>query len=123
MGGAGGQAVLELVREGADLSAAVTFHGVFGTGRKARADKPFPGRLLICHGDADPMAPRESVLALWEELDAAGVHWHFHSYSGVRHGFTDPGSDARGLPAIAYDAAADRASWAAMMALFSELFG
>jgi dienelactone hydrolase len=118
----GGQAALELVREGADLAAAVSFHGVFTTGRKASADKPFAGRVLVCHGDADPMAPRDHVLALWEELDAAGVSWHFHAYSGVKHGFTDPGSDARGLPAIAYDAAADRSSWAAMTELFAELF-
>lgn len=118
----GGQAALELVRDGAPLAAAVSFHGVFTTDRKASADKPFTGRVLVCHGDADPLAPREHVLALWEELDAAAVRWHFHSYSGVKHGFTDPGSDARGLPAIAYDAAADRASWAAMMDLFAELF-
>ena len=118
----GGQAALELVREGAPLAAAVSFHGVFTTDGKASTDKPFTGRVLVCHGDADPMAPREHVLALWEELDAAGVRWHFHAYSGVKHGFTDPGSDARGLPAIGYDAAADRASWAAMMDLFAEMF-
>jgi dienelactone hydrolase len=55
-------------------------------------------------------------------MDAAQANWHFHSYSGVKHGFTDPGSDARGLPAIAYDASADRQSWAAMLALFDEVF-
>ena len=69
------------------------------------------------------MASRAQVLAFWEEMDAAGANWHFHSYSGVRHGFTDPGSDARGLPAIAYDASADAQSWAAMLSMFNELFG
>jgi dienelactone hydrolase len=62
-------------------------------------------------------------VAFWEEMDAAGAQWHFHAYSGVRHGFTDPGSDARGIPSIAYDASADRQSWAAMIALFDEVFG
>ena len=56
-------------------------------------------------------------------MDAARANWHFHSYSGVRHGFTDPGSDARGLAAIAYDKSADRQSWSALMSLFGELFG
>ena len=55
-------------------------------------------------------------------VDAAGAGWHFHSYSGVKHGFTDPGSDGRGVPAIGYDASADRQSWAALMSLFAEVF-
>lgn len=115
----GGQAALELVREGAELVLAASFHGILTTDRKAHAT--FPGRVLVCHGDADPMAPRDHVLALWEEMDAVGNAWHFHSYSGVKHGFTDPGSDARGLPAIAYDASADRQSWNALLAMLDEV--
>jgi dienelactone hydrolase len=118
----GGQAVLELARAGADLAAVVSFHGVFDTLRPAQPDA-VKARILVCHGDADPMTTREQVLGLWQELDAAGANWHFHSYSGVKHGFTDPGSDARGLPAIGYDASADRQSWAAMLSLFDEVFG
>jgi len=52
-----------------------------------------------------------------------GANWHFHNYAGVKHGFTDPGSDARGLPAIGYDASADRQSWAALNALLDEIYG
>jgi dienelactone hydrolase len=115
----GGQAALELVREGAELVLAASFHGILTTDRKAA--RPFPGRVLVCHGDADPLAPREQVLAFWEEMDAVGNAWHFHSYSGVKHGFTDPGSDARGMAAIAYDASADRQSWAALVGLLDEL--
>ena len=69
------------------------------------------------------MVPRNAVLAFWEEMDAAGADWHFHSYSGVRHGFTDPGSDSRGFDAVKYNASADRQSWAAMLGLFGEVFG
>jgi dienelactone hydrolase len=117
----GGQAALEVARDGADLAATVSFHGLLETDKPA--DRPIAPRILVCHGDADPMVPREHVLRFWEEMDAVGAHWHFHSYSGVRHGFTDPGSDARGIPAIAYDSSADRQSWLAMMGLFDELFG
>lgn len=116
----GGQAALELARDGHDLFAAVSFHGILTTGRPAEP-AAVKARLLVCHGDADPLVPREQVLAFWEEMDAAGANWHFHSYSGVKHGFTDPGSDARGVPAIGYDASADRQSWAAMLSLFDEL--
>lgn len=116
----GGQAVLELAREGADLAAVVSYHGLLNTARPAQ--RGFAGRILVCHGDADPMAPRDQVLGFWEEMDAVGNAWHFHSYSGVKHGFTDPASDTRGMAAIAYDTSADRQSWVATMALFDELF-
>jgi dienelactone hydrolase len=117
----GGQAALEAARDGQDLAAVVSFHGLLETGKTAEAGA-VKARVLVCHGDADPLAPRGHVLAFWEEMDAAGASWHFHSYSGVKHGFTDPGSDARGLPAIAYNASADRQSWAAMLSLFEEVF-
>ena len=47
------------------------------------------------------MVPRSQVMVFWEELDAVGADWHFHSYAGVRHGFTDPASDTRGMAAVA----------------------
>lgn len=117
----GGQAVLEAARHGEDLALVASFHGLLNTDRKA--DRTIAPRVLVCHGDADPLAPRDHVLAFWEEMDAVGAHWHFHSYAGVKHGFTDPGSDARGLPAIGYNASADRQSWAALMSLLDEVLG
>ena len=118
----GGQAALELAREGADIVLAASFHGLLNTDRPA-----LPGaiqaRLLVCHGDADPLVPRVQVLGFWEEMDHAGADWHFHSYGGVRHGFTDPASDARGLDAVKYNASADAQSWAALLSLFDEVFG
>ena len=116
----GGGSALEAARDGQDLIAAVSFHGLLDTPLPAR-----PGavraRLLVLHGDADPMVPREQVTAFMEEMDRAGANWHLHAYSGVRHGFTDPASDERDLDAVAYDASADRQSWEAMMALLDEV--
>lgn len=117
----GGQAVLELARAGEDIALVASFHGILSTGRKA--DNPFRPRVLVCHGDRDPMVPREQVAAFWEEMDNIDANWHFHAYSRVKHGFTDPGSDARGMAAIGYDASADRQSWAALMGLCDEVFG
>ncbi|MFM5955250.1 MAG: dienelactone hydrolase family protein [Novosphingobium sp.] len=117
----GGQAVLELARSGEELAVVASFHGLLDTARKA--ERPFHPRVLVCHGDQDPMVPRAQVLAFWEEMDAVEANWHFHAYSGVRHGFTDPASDSRGLVAVGYDASADRQSWAAMLSLFGEVFG
>lgn len=116
----GGQAALEMARSGEELVLAASFHGLLETGRLA--DRPINPRILVCHGDADPLVPREQVLSFWQEMDAVQANWHFHAYSGVKHGFTDPASDERGLPAIGYDAIADRQSWAALMALCDEAF-
>ncbi|MCT2400768.1 dienelactone hydrolase family protein [Novosphingobium mangrovi (ex Huang et al. 2023)] len=118
----GGQAALEAARDGQDLLAAVSFHGILSTDGPAQSDV-IKSRLLVCHGDADPLVPRKQVMAFWEEMDRAGADWHFHSYSKVRHGFTDPGSDARGVDAVKYDASADRQSWTAMLSLFDEVLG
>ena len=118
----GGQAALEAARDGAELAAVASFHGLLDTQLPATPGAIKP-RILVCHGDADPMVPRAQVMSFWEEMDEAGADWHFHSYSGVRHGFTDPASDARGFDAIKYNASADRQSWAAMLGLFDEVFG
>jgi dienelactone hydrolase len=117
----GGQAALELARDGAPLFAAVSFHGLLDTGLPAEPGQ-ITARILVCHGDADPMVPRSQVLAFWEEMDAAQANWHFHAYSGVKHGFTNPAT-VSGNPAVAYDASADRQSWAAMLELFDEVLG
>ena len=116
----GGQAALELAREGAPVEAVVSFHGLLDTQKPAEPGA-VTARILVCHGDADPMVPRGQVLKFWEEMDGAGADWHFHSYSGVRHGFTNPAYTEN--PATAYDANADRQSWAAMLSLFDEVLG
>ena len=117
----GGQAALELARDGAPLFAAVSFHGLLDTGLPAEAGQ-IAARILVCHGDADPMVPRRQVIAFWEEMDAARANWHFHSYSNVKHGFTNP-APVPGNAAVAYDASADRQSWAAMLELFDDVLG
>ena len=114
----GGQAVLEMARDGAPLLAVASFHGLLDTDQPA-APGGIHARILVCHGDADPMVPRAQVIRFWEEMDAAGANWHFHSYAGVKHGFTNPYPAAN--PATGYDASADRQSWAAMQELFDEV--
>ena len=116
----GGQAVLELARDSADLAVVASFHGLLDTGAPA-APGAIKARILVCHGDADPLVPRDQVRAFWEEMDRAGASWHFHSYSGVAHGFTNPNRPPSGGP-VAYDPSADRQSWSAMLSLFDEVF-
>jgi dienelactone hydrolase len=115
-----GDLTLSAARAGENLALVASFHGILSTDRPAQA--PITARLLVCHGDADPMVPREQVIGFWQEMDRVQANWHFHSYSGVRHGFTDPGSDGRAMAAIGYDASADRQSWAALIRLLDEIY-
>jgi len=111
----GGQAALEAARMGLGLEAVASFHGILSTDRPASA--AIAARMLVCHGDRDPLVDRDQVRAFQDEMDAVGANWHLHVYSGVRHGFTDPEADSHGLPALGYDASADRQSWSATMNL------
>jgi dienelactone hydrolase len=117
----GGQAVLEMARAGEDLFAVTSFHGLLDTQLYARPGS-ITARILVCHGDADPLVPRSDVMAFWEEMDAAKADWHFHSYASVKHGFTNPHNPA-GSAAVDYDASADRQSWTAMLSMFDECLG
>ncbi len=116
----GGQAVLELARDGADLAAVVSFHGLLDTKRPAKRGTIKP-RILVCHGNKDPLVPRVQVQSFMEEMDLAGADWHMHIYSSAVHGFTDPANDLKPFDAVAYDASADRQSWSAMLSLFDEV--
>ena len=116
----GGMAVLEMARDGQELLAVASFHGLLET--DLPASNSIVPRVLVCHGDADSLVPRAQVIAFWEEMDRVGANWHFHSYAGVEHGFTNPAM-LDGSPNPAFNASADRQSWAAMHALFDEVLG
>lgn len=117
----GGQAVLELARDGVNLALVTSFHGLLDTTAPAEPGA-IKARILVCHGDADELVPREQVTAFWQEMDRAGANWRFHSYSGVKHGFTNPTPPPIG-DLVAYDNSADRQSWSAMLGLLSETLG
>lgn len=114
----GGMAVLELARAGHDLTLVASFHGLLET--PLPADRAIKPRILVCHGDADFLVPRSHVLAFWEEMDAVGANWHFHSYAGVDHGFTNPLTPT-GDPNPKFDPSANRQSWAALMTMLDEV--
>ncbi|MEY4240207.1 MAG: hypothetical protein RL339_2808 [Pseudomonadota bacterium] len=114
----GGMAVLELARDGADLALVASFHGLLLS--PLPASQPIKPQILVCHGDVDFLVPRSHVTAFWEEMDAVGANWHFHSYAWVDHGFTNPLTPA-GAPNPSYNASADRQSWSAMLGLLDEV--
>jgi dienelactone hydrolase len=119
----GGSVALELARDGADLAAVVSFHGVLATRMPAVRGK-LTARVLVCTGADDPLAPPEHIRAFEEEMRSAGVQdWEIASYGNTLHGFTNPAADGSIMRAALYNEKADRRSWASMRALFEEAFG
>src|SRR5438094_3745353 len=118
----GGGVVLGMARSGADLAAVVTFHGSLETRSPAQPGK-VKARVLVLAGGADPFVPPEQVEAFRKEMQAAGAHFEIVTYPGAKHGFTNPDAAEYGMPQLAYDADADRQSWAAMLQVFREVLG
>ena len=118
----GGAAAIELARDGAELACVVGFHSGFIEGPPPEDDRRIAGKLLICQGAADPIVTCAQRDAFLGRMSDAGVDWQLQLYGGVGHSFTNPQIDAWRLPGFAYDAGADRRSWAAMRALFDEVF-
>lgn len=117
----GGQAALEYARSGADLKAVVGFHSKLVT-RHPERSRDIVGKVLICLGDTDRFVPREEREHFLADMTASGVDCQMLLFSGVNHSFTDPYAEESGIPGIKYDARADRRGWAAMLALFCEVF-
>jgi len=117
----GGLCALDLARSGAELAGVASFHGLFDpTGLPAQ---PITAKVVAFHGWDDPMVPPDKVVALAQELTDAGADWQIHAYGKVRHGFTNPGADALGNPAVRYDAVAAERSWTSLINFLEELFG
>src|ERR1019366_7375944 len=118
----GGSVVLELARDGADLKAVVSFHGVLATRTPAVSGK-VTASVLVCTGADDPLAPSEQVAAFEDEMRAAEVRdWQVISYGNTLHGFTNPAADGSIMRAALYSEQADRRSWSSMRSLFDEVF-
>lgn len=117
----GGAVVLDMARAGADLAAVVTFHGALATKTPAQPGK-IKARVLVLTGGADTFVPPEQVEAFKREMQAAGAHFEVVTYPGAKHAFTNPDAAKHGMPPLAYNAEADRQSWAAMLKLFHEVF-
>ena len=121
----GGNVVLNMAREGVDLTTVAAFHSQVGGQTKAERGK-FKARVLVANGADDIWITPESVEAFKKEMDAAGVKYKYIAYPGAIHGFTNPAATGLGekfhIP-IAYNKKADEESWAELSKLFKETLG
>jgi len=119
----GGAQVLNMARMGVKLKGVVSFHGNLN-GVTPQKDI-LKAEILVCHGEADDFVPADEVATFKKQMDSIGAKYIFKSYPNATHAFTNPGATDKGkkfnLP-IAYNAAADSASWNDMKVFFSRIF-
>ncbi len=120
----GGTVALELARGGEPLQGVVSFHG----GLTAAAPvKPgaVKAEILALNGGADASVTQEDKDAFIKEMTDAGARFKSIDYPGATHAFTNPAATEIGekfnLP-IAYDAEADKKSFAEMQAFLKRIF-
>jgi dienelactone hydrolase len=116
----GGMCALDLARSGADIVAAVSFHGLFDP--PGLPNQKIKAKVVAFHGWDDPMVPPEKVVALGQELTAAGSDWQIHCYGNVGHGFTNPHASKLQIDGVFYHQLAAERSWTSFIDLLEELF-
>ena len=116
----GGMCALDLARSGADVAAAVSFHGLFDP--PGLPEEKIKAKVVAFHGWDDPMVPPDKVVALGQELTAAGADWQIHAYGHVAHGFTNPHASELKIDGVRYNALAAERSWTSFINLLEELF-
>lgn len=120
----GGGIVLQMARQGIDLRGVASFHGSLATNSPAKPGA-IKARIMVFNGEDDPFTTAAQIAAFKQEMQHAGAHYEFINYPGAKHSFTNPGATALGkkfnLP-LAYNAKADKDSWAKMQVFFKQIF-
>lgn len=119
----GGTVVLNAAKLGADLDGVVSFHGALAG--PAPDKRLLKAQILVCHGAADGFVPVADSLSFRAGLDSIGAVYQFKSYTGAKHAFTNPEADSTAKKYsmdIAYNEAADKASWEDMKLFFERIF-
>lgn len=115
----GGGVILDQARLGKDLKAVSSFHGMLATETPAQPGA-VKASVLALVGGADPFCPREQVAAFKKEMVEAKAKYRVVIYPGVKHSFTNPDAAKAGMPQLAYDANADKKSWAELLKFFKD---
>ncbi len=120
----GGAMVLHMARIGMPLKAVASFHGALGSFHTADPGS-IEAKILVCHGAADSMVTQNDLEAFRQEMDTARADYEVLLLDGAKHGFSNPEADVNaekyGID-LGYSAEADEKSWAALQALFKQVF-
>lgn len=117
----GGCGVLELARAAAPLRGVVSLHGILTTPMAAQPKTVVP-KILVLHGDADPVVPIESVIAFREEMRLAQANWQINIYADAKHSFTGEAVAGNRTPEAGLHPQTDERSWQTTVEFLREVF-
>ena len=119
----GGGIALNAALAGMPFKAAVSFHG--SPGQVVETPSHFDGRVIIQNGLKDQMVEQSALVSLLDTFKGVETEATLIQYPNAMHAFTNPYVDAKArefdLP-LAYNAAADAASWQVMLNVFNQVF-
>ena len=115
----GGLVVLDLARYGTELNRVVSFHGLLMGSEIAEVG--INAKILVLHGERDPMVPLDMVDDFQKEMTEANADWQLHSYGNTYHAFTNPDANDPSL-GTAFNEDSNNRSWQSMNNFFDEIF-
>ena len=115
----GGLVALDLARSGEELKGVVSFHGLLMPSDISK--EGIKAKILVLHGERDPMVPIDMVDAFQKEMTEAGADWQLHSYGGTYHAFTNPDANDPNL-GTQFNKSANERSWQSMKIFLEEIF-
>ncbi len=115
----GGLVVLDLARSGTELNGVVSFHGLL-MGSEIAKDG-IRSKILVLHGERDPMVPLDMVDEFQKEMTQANADWQLHSYGNTYHAFTNPEANDASL-GTQFNKDSNNRSWQSMNNFFDEIF-
>lgn len=121
----GGNIVLNMALEGADLDGVVSFYGGFLVDPPAEP-AGIKARMLILHGDKDWYVTPQMLAGFKMKMKKAGIKYDLISYEEANHGFTNPEAEAlkekfKGMR-LEYNKNADEKSWEDMSKFLQTIF-
>ena len=116
----GGCGVLELARAGAALRGTICLHGILSAPIPAKAGA-VKTKILVLHGDADPVAPFEQLISFRKEMLSAYANWEINIYGDARHSFTGEGFSDQSGPEAGLHPQSESRSWRATVDFLAEV--
>jgi len=78
-------------------------------------------KVLVLHGDADPVAPMTAVTAVMEEMGAANANWKIDIYGDARHSLTGEDVANKSTPQAGLHSQSEDRSWQTTLRFLKEV--
>lgn len=115
----GGRCVLDMARANMELNAVISFHGLLQS--NITKEQNIDSKILVLHGNNDPMVPPEQVIAFQQEMESRSADWQLHTFGNTYHAFTNPNANDIESGTV-YNRSSDQRSWKLAIDFLKENF-